>query len=101
MKIKLIYLLFCAFLLSSSINQEEINRINQFNYYLESASVSLSVKDINLFNTKNDAFEFQNFEAPIKITSTTLNPLSREMSLYESALIYLFSVVVICYNSVR
>jgi hypothetical protein len=85
MKIKLIYLLFCTFLLSSITNNVESNRINQFNYYLENASVSFPVKDINLFDTQNYVFEFQNFEAPIMITSTTLSPLLREMSLYESA----------------
>ena len=88
MKIKLIYLIFCTFLLSSSItklNEEEINRINQLNYYLENVSFPIPIKDMNLFDTQNYHYEIQNFEAPIKITSTTLNPLSREMSLYESA----------------
>jgi len=88
MKIKLIYLIFCTFLLSSSItklNEEEINRINQLDYYLENVSFPIPIKDMNLFDTQNYHYEIQNFEAPIKITSTTLNPLSREMSLYESA----------------
>ena len=85
MKIELIYLLFCTFLLPSNANNEESNGINHFNYYLENASVSFAVKDLNLFDTQNYVLEFQAFEAPVKITSTTINPLTREMSLYESS----------------
>lgn len=85
MKIKLIYVLLSSILFSSTINEEEIDRINQFSYYLENASLSSNIKDINLFNIQNYDFEYEFFQAPSKLTNTTLNPLSREMSLYESA----------------
>ncbi len=78
----------CSFLLPlaiESINKKEINSINQLNYYLENASVSLPIKDIELFDVQSHDHEIRYFEAPDKITSTTLNSLSREISLIESA----------------
>jgi len=85
MKIKLIYILLSSILFSSTINEEEIDRISQFSYYLENASLSSNIKDINLFNIQNYDFEYELFQAPSKLTNTTLNPVSREISLIESA----------------
>ena len=85
MKIKLIYILLSSILFSSTINEEEIDRINQFSHYLENASLSSNIKDINLFNIQNYDFEYELFQAPSKLTNTTLNPVSREISLIESA----------------
>ena len=85
MKIKLIYILLSSILFSSTINKEEIDRINQFSYYLENASLSSNIKDINLFDIQNYDFEYEFFQAPSKLTNTTLNPVSREISLIESA----------------
>jgi len=84
-KISLIYLLLSVFLFSSTIDEKEIDKINQFSYYLENAPISLTGKDINLFNVQNYDFEYQVFQAPSKLTNTTLNPISREISLIESA----------------
>ena len=85
MRTKIIYLLFCTFLFSVTINQGEVDRINQFSYYLENTSTTYFIKDIDLFNTQNYNFEYQVFQAPSKLTNTTLNPTLREMSLIESA----------------
>ena len=85
MRTKIIYLLFCTFLFSVTINQGEVDRINQFSYYLENTSTTYFIKDIDLFNTQNYNFEYRVFQAPSKLTNTTLNPTLREMSLIESA----------------
>ena len=42
-------------------------------------------KDLRLFDNQDYNFEVQNFEAPTKIVSTSLNPIAREISLNESA----------------
>ena len=81
----MIYILLSSILFSSTINEEEIDRINQFSYYLENVSLSSNIKDINLFNVQNYDFEYEFFQAPSKLTNTTLNPVSREISLIESA----------------
>ena len=82
------FLILCSFLLSSvirSVKENEINSINQFDYYLDNVFIPLTVKDIKLFDNQNYDFVYQNLKVPIKITSTTLNPISREISLNESA----------------
>jgi len=89
MRNNLIYILISySFLVSSTIrniNQEDTNSINQFDYYLENTFTDQAVKDIELFDVQNYKFEYKSFEAPIRITLTTLNPLLREISLNESA----------------
>ena len=89
MPIKLI-ILFCSFLFSTSNvfilqNQEDIDRISQFSYYIENTSANSINENINLFGADSYDFEYQSFAAPDIITQSTLNPLSREMNLYESA----------------
>ena len=53
--------------------------------FLESNYAPKSIENIDLFNIKNDNFEYETFQAPYKSTSTTLNLLTREISLVESA----------------
>ena len=88
MKNKFIYfIILCSFLLSSTIKdikQKNIDGINQFGYYLENVYTSFPVKDLRLFDHQDYNFEVQNFEAPTKIVSTSLNPIAREISLNES-----------------
>lgn len=58
---------------------------NSMDVFLESNYAPKSIKNIDLFNIKNDNFEYETFQAPYKSTSTTLNLLTREISLVESA----------------
>ena len=58
---------------------------NSMDVFLESNYAPKSIENIDLFNIKNDNFEYETFQAPYKSTSTTLNLLTREISLVESA----------------
>ena len=58
---------------------------NSMDVFLESNYAPKSIKNIDLFNIKNDNFEYETIQAPYKSTSTTLNLLTREISLVESA----------------
>lgn len=58
---------------------------NSIDMFLESSYIPKSIENINLFNIQNDNFEDQTFQAPYKSTNTTLNPLSRDISLAQSA----------------
>ena len=46
---------------------------------------SAKVDDLKLFDIPQNKYEPKNFTAPQKFTSTTLEPLNRDMSLSESA----------------
>ena len=84
----IIQFIFYSFLFSSAFiieSEKEIETFDNLNQFLESTYSPIYIKNINLFDVGNYDFEFQSFEAPNKITLTTLNPLSREISLYESA----------------
>jgi len=84
----IIQLIFYSFLFSSAFiieSEKEIKTFDNLNQFLESTYSPIYINNINLFDVDNYDFEFQSFEAPNKITLTTLNPLSREISLYESA----------------
>ena len=85
---KVFYFISICFLFSSNIriiNEDNLKSINQFKYFLENSDVSIKIKDLKLFNVQNFDFEYQYFEAPRIITSTNLTPLSREISLSETA----------------
>ena len=58
---------------------------NSMDIFLKSNYAPKSIENIDLFNIKNDNFEYETFQAPYKSTSTTLNLLTREISLVESA----------------
>ena len=58
---------------------------NSMDVFLKSNYAPKSIENIDLFNIKNDNFEYETFQAPYKSTSTTLNLLTREISLVESA----------------
>ena len=66
-----------------SENKRDI--INHNMNILEKYSLNNKVKKIDLFNFVEYKYEVQNFLVPEKFTSTTLTPLSRQMSLNESA----------------
>ena len=44
---------------------------------LESNYAPKSIENIDLFNIKNDNFEYETFQAPYKSTSTTLKSLNK------------------------
>ena len=88
MRISIISLVFSSFIYSSAvidIDESVINRTNYLNYYLDSAPFPSHLKNINLFDTQNYDVEIQNYRAPKKITLTTLDPSTREMTLHQSA----------------
>ena len=85
---KIIYILFCSLLFSSNIsssNQKDLNSVNQKLLILENKAFSSKVDDLKLFNISQNKYELKNFVPSLKFTSTTLEPLNRDMSLYESA----------------
>ena len=85
---KFVYTIFFSFLFSLNIitsNEEEANNIASHLKILETGPIHSTVKDLQLFDSYDYKYQPQDFEIPIKLTSTTLRPLSREMSLKESA----------------
>ena len=85
---KIIYILFCSLLFPSNIsssNQKDLNSVNQKLLILENKAFSSKVDDLKLFNISQNKYELKNFVPSLKFTSTTLEPLNRDMSLYESA----------------
>jgi len=89
MKNNFIYLVsLFSFLISSdikTINKEDIIKINEFSYLLDNIFINKTVENIKLFDVGSYNFEYQSFEAPPRPTSTTLNSISREITLNESA----------------
>ncbi|MBH91126.1 MAG: hypothetical protein CMG67_03320 [Candidatus Marinimicrobia bacterium] len=86
--IKFIFVIFYSFLFSSNIIISNEQKLNESKLQLQILNDKLffsDVKDLKLFDINNYKYKIQNFEAPFKLTSTTLRPLSREMSLNESA----------------
>tara|TARA_X000000368_G_scaffold415692_1_gene407966 strand:- start:2833 stop:4461 length:1629 start_codon:yes stop_codon:yes gene_type:complete len=86
--IKIIYILFCSLLFSSNIlssNQKDMQRVNDNLLILENKVFSYKIDDLKLFDTSQNKYEPRNFVAPQKFTTTTLEPLNRDMSLLESA----------------
>tara|TARA_X000001036_G_scaffold154127_1_gene146280 strand:- start:5060 stop:6691 length:1632 start_codon:yes stop_codon:yes gene_type:complete len=85
---KIIYILFCSLLFPSNIsssNQKDMNSVNEKLLILENKAFSSKVDDLKLFNISQNKYELKNFVPSLKFTSTTLEPLNRDMSLYESA----------------
>jgi len=85
---KIIYIFFCSLLFSSNIlssNQKEMKKVNDNLLILENKVFSYKIDDLKLFDTPQNKYEPRNFVAPQKFTTTTLEPLNRDMSLLESA----------------
>ena len=62
-----------------------MNSVNEKLLILENKAFSSKVDDLKLFNISQNKYELKNFVPSLKFTSTTLEPLNRDMSLYESA----------------
>ena len=94
--IKIIYILFCSLLFSSNIlssNQKDMQRVNDNLLILENKVFSYKIDDLKLFDTSQNKYEPRNFVAPQKFTTTTLEPLNRDMSLLESAHLLRSSII--------
>ena len=85
---KIIYILLFSLLSSSNIllsSKKDMKSINENLIILENKIFSAKVDDLKLFDIPQNKYEPKNFIAPQKFTSTTLEPLNRDMSLSESA----------------
>ncbi len=85
---KIIYLIFGTLLFSSDIsisNEKDMNSINEHLLILENIFFSPKVDNLKLFDIPKNKYDTRNFIAPQKFTSSTLEPLNRDMSLPESA----------------
>jgi len=85
---KIIYIILFSLLLSSNTllsSKKDMKSVNENLIILKNKAFSVKVDDLKLFDIPQNKNEPRNFAVPQKFTSTTLEPLNRDMSLSESA----------------